>query len=149
MLLGVTSTHFEGVPQLAHSPLENRMPGIWRNFGQRLEYKSPLVHSRVGDRKRRQFYHRTSKQQNVDINDARSLWLPPLPAHFLFKVQNSRDQLPRHFLGFELHRAIQEPRLGAGFDRLCLIKRGHRRNRSEFRQFFDRRVKVRRAVSHI
>src|SRR5207248_8456462 len=53
----------QGVPQLAHSPLENRMPGIWRNFGQRLEYKSPLVHSRVGDRKRRQFYHRTSKQQ--------------------------------------------------------------------------------------
>src|ERR1700675_2200349 len=67
------------------------------------------------------FDYRISKQQDVDINCARTFFLLAMTSHFFLNGENCSQQLFRHLLRAEFHNAIQEPGLSEEFDWLRLV----------------------------
>ncbi len=99
------------------------MPCLRSNFSQRFEDETALVHGGMWNGQPLGFNDRIPKQKNIDIDVARTFFLSSPSSHLLFNVQNSAEQLPRHFFGIQFDRAIQEPGLGGKFDRFSFVKR--------------------------
>src|SRR5690348_8026260 len=66
---------------------------------------------------------RISEEQDIDIDDARTLFLETPAAHLPLQIKDSGKQLLRHLLGAEFDGAIQEPRLSGESYWLGLVKR--------------------------
>src|SRR5208282_6530834 len=70
--------------QLAHRPLEAGVTHLRCDFGQRLQYKSPLMHGRVRHLEIRSANHGVAKQQDVDVDNPRAFGPNAAAAHVPF-----------------------------------------------------------------
>ena len=99
------------------------MSHIGSDFRKRFQYETPCVHGSMWNIQALSIDDRFSEQKNIDVDDARSLLLDPLPSHCSFDVENSVEQLPGHFFGVEFNRAVQKPWLCGELNRFGLVKR--------------------------
>ena len=103
------------------------MEHVGRDFGQRLQYKSALVHGGMRHFQLRSLDDGIAVQQDVNIDETRPFGLGSAAAHPLFNGKDLRKQDAGRQLRYHLNGAVQEPRLGGEFDRLGFEER---RNRS-------------------
>jgi len=137
------------IAQLSNRAFIHWMARVGGDFGQGLKHKPALVHSGVGNGKRRNFDDRTAKQQNVDVDGARSFLLIALASHLLLKRQDRGDELPRHFFGVQLDGAIQKPGLRSDLDRLGFVERRYAYGVTNFVQLLNRGAQVGFAVAQV
>src|SRR5258708_2601150 len=97
--------------QFAHRAPEYWMPHFERNFGERFEHETALVHGGMRDGEPLGFDDRVPEQEYVDVEGARALFLHALASHFFFNLENPCPQLSGHLFRLEVGIAIQEPTL--------------------------------------
>ena len=68
VLQAVGMTRRQGVAHLAYGALEHRMPYLRRNFRQRFQHETPLVHRRMRNGQRLRVYDRITEQKNIHVN---------------------------------------------------------------------------------
>src|SRR5579884_3344880 len=93
---------------------------IRRELSQRLQYKTTVGESWMRDFKLGHPDDEASEQQDIDVDDSRSLRAQAAAPHFFFDAQEFVQQLTGKEAGFRLRHHVQEPRLalellGLGF----------------------------------
>ena len=96
---------------------------IGREFSQRFEDESAFGKGRVRDCEARFLDDPISKQQNIEVDEARAFFLEALAAHGGFEGEQGVQKLAGRLRGFDPDDAIQEPRLIGEIDGLGLIER--------------------------
>jgi hypothetical protein len=119
------------------------------NLGQRLQHKPALVHRRVRNFQARFIDHTISKQQDIDVNDARPFVPNPPAAHPLFDRKSEGQQVARRLGGFQRNRAVEKPRLIMEIYRLGFVKAGRCGHGSRLCQTFEGITKIGYAIAHV
>jgi len=118
----------QGLEEFANVLLQQRVANFRSYFRQRLQYEAPFVQRGMRNSQALAFDRRIPKQQNVNIDAARPLFLRPLSSHLLFDFQNVCHEFRRRLFGFKFDGTIQEPRLSGKFDRLGFVERRDLKN---------------------
>ena len=111
------------ISQLAHRPLEYRVPRLRRDFSQGFEDETALVQSGMWDGQPLHLDDRVPEQKYVNVDGARAFFLYSPASHLPFNVEDPSQQLLGHLCGVELDGAIQEPWLSGEFHRLGFVER--------------------------
>lgn len=87
------------------------MPRLGRNFSQGFQHEASLMHGGMWDGQPLRLDSRVPKEQDIDVDIARTFFLFAPASHFLFQGKNSLQQVPGRFLCLQSQRAIEKPRL--------------------------------------
>lgn len=77
-----------------------------RDFDQRFKHETPLMHRGVRDLQSLFIDHLISKEDDVDIDVARTFFAHSEASHCRFEVQDKRKQLSRRLLGVNRNCAV-------------------------------------------
>jgi hypothetical protein len=125
------------------------MKHVRSDLGKGFEHEAPLVHGGMRDCEAGIVDDQVAEQQNVEIDDARTLLLSSLAAQLLLDFENAGEQLLRRLLGIQSNRTIQEPGLRGKFHRFGFVARRDRDDLAESPQAIDRRAQITRAITDI
>ncbi len=104
------------------------MPRLGRNLDQWFQNKPSPLHSRMRNLQARLIHHRIPKQQDVDINIARTFVTHAQASHGRLDLQRKLKQLSRRLVGCNRYHAVQKPGLIPDIYRLGLVQRGDRQH---------------------
>jgi len=96
---------------------------VRRDLCERLQHKASFVHGGMGDGQSRIVKDQISKQQNIDVKNARSFFLRSPPPHLLLDFENGIEKLSGCRLRIQRDRAIQKPSLRSKFDGFSFVER--------------------------
>src|SRR5262249_16104008 len=119
------------------------------NFRQWLQNETALMHGRMG-------YYQVSgvddgipKQPDVNIDDARSVFLNAATPHPLLQFKDRGEQMLGHLLGTEPNCAVQKPWLCGKLDGFGLVNGRCGQNAAQFAERSNGCIQVAGAISQI
>src|SRR5580704_10303991 len=125
------------------------MTHIRRDLSQRFQHKSALAHTGMRNRQTRVVDNQTAKQQNVDVDNARTFFLRSLPPHLLLNLENPGEQFLRRSLRNQRNSTIQKPSLRGEFHRFGFVERRNRGHVAQSTQAIDSYFKIFRSLPNI
>lgn len=113
----------ETVQKAANGHAKSRVNHVRSDFMQRNQHETPLVKGRMGNDQTRSPDDLLPVKQKIQIDDPRSPWRFPSPAHRPLYRQQGLKQLARRQNGSDLGHAIDKPALLAGSYRFRPVER--------------------------
>src|SRR5580704_6831941 len=96
---------------------------IRRDLGQRLQYEAALLHGGMRDGQALLVNDRVIKQENVDVDDARTFFLRSAATQLLLDVENAGEQLFGALISIQGDGTIQKPGLCGEFHGFGFVER--------------------------